>query len=187
MLNKVDINLGKSYKRPMENLRLISKSTEVAIEAVLVVAQLQRLRGYVTTAAVAENTGFSISYLEIILKKLREGGILNSCRGPGGGYYLNGRTDDMSLWQVASIFEEPLVNKKAAKSTPMMADDFEKQFYQKVVDCLTESKVSDFVGDCENLPLPKTRFSNPFKLKPLPKPKHRPAVPSFVFNLYSAT
>jgi len=170
----------------MENLRLISKSTEVAVEAVLVVAQLQT-RGYVTTAAVSEHTGFSISYLEIILKKLREGGILNSCRGPGGGYYLNGRTDAITLWQVASIFEEPLVNKKAAKSTPLMADDFEKLFYQKVVDCLTGFRVSDFVGEYEQLSLPKARFSNPFKLKPLPKSKHRPAVPSFVFNLYSAT
>lgn len=170
----------------MEHIRFICRSAEVGVEAVLVVAQLQS-HGYVTTAAVSDKTGLSISYLEIILKRLRESGILNSCRGPGGGYYLNGRADDINLWQVASVFEEPLVNKRAAKRVPMMADDFEQSFYQKVVDCLAGFKVSDFVGAYEPLMLPKARFSNPFKLKPLPKSKHRPTVPSFVFNLVSVT
>jgi Rrf2 family iron-sulfur cluster assembly transcriptional regulator len=169
----------------MENIRFISRSAEVAIDAALVIAELQP-HGYVTTAAVADKTGLSISYLEIILKKLREAGLLNSCRGPGGGYFLSGRTDELSLWQVASVFEEPLVNKKAAKQVPMMADDFERELYQQVVDCLSAHKVSDFVGQALPSARPASRFGNPFKLKPLPKPKKRPAMPSFVFNLHAA-
>lgn len=170
----------------MENLRLISRGAEVAVEAALVVAQLQR-SGYVTTAAVSMHTGLSISYLEIILKKLREGGILNSCRGPGGGYYLNGRTDEINLWQVASVIEAALVNKKNAKKLHFMADDFEKLFYQQVVDSLSGYKISDFVGENHPMLLPKARLSNPYKLKPLTKPKPRPPMPSFVFNLASVT
>ena len=169
----------------MENIRFISRSAEVAIDAALVIAQLQP-HGYVTTSMVSDKTGLSISYLEIILKKLREGGLLNSCRGPGGGYYINGSTSDMNLWQIASVFEEPLVNKKAAKRLPMMADSFEQELYQQVVDCLSAYKVSDFVGHVTASAKPVSRFSNPFKLKPLPKPKNRPAVPSFVFNLHAA-
>jgi Rrf2 family iron-sulfur cluster assembly transcriptional regulator len=169
----------------MENIRFISRSAEVAIDAALVIAQLQP-HGYVTTSMVSDKTGLSISYLEIILKKLREGGLLNSCRGPGGGYYINGSTDDMSLWQIACVFEEPLVNKKAAKRLPMMADSFEQELYQQVVDCLSAYKVSDFVGHAAASPKPASRFSNPFKLKPLPQTKIRPAVPSFVFNLHAA-
>jgi Rrf2 family protein len=169
----------------MENIRFISRSAEVAIEAALVIAQLQP-HGYVTTSMVSDKTGLSISYLEIILKRLREGGLLNSCRGPGGGYYLNGSADQINLWQIASIFEEPLVNKKAAKRVPMMADAFEQELFQQVVDCLASHKVSDFVGHDTAAPRPSTRFTNPFKLKPLPKPKNRPLVPSFVFNLHAA-
>ena len=169
----------------MENIRFISRSAEVAIDAALVIAQLQP-HGYVTTSMVSDKTGLSISYLEIILKKLREGGLLNSCRGPGGGYYINGSTKDMNLWQIASVFEEPLVNKKAAKRLPMMADSFEQELYQQVVESLSAYKVSDFVGHVTASAKPASRFSNPFKLKPLPKPKNRPAVPSFVFNLHAA-
>lgn len=169
----------------MENIRFISRSAEVAIDAALVIAQLQP-HGYVTTSMVSDKTGLSISYLEIILKKLREGGVLNSCRGPGGGYYINGKTDEINLWQIASIFEEPLVNKKAAKRVPMMADSFEQELYQQVVDCLSAYRVSDFVGHATAVAKPTSRFSNPFKLKPLPKPKIRSTVPSFVFNLHAA-
>lgn len=169
----------------MDNIRFISRSAEVAIDAALVIAQLQP-HGYVTTSMVSDKTGLSISYLEIILKKLREGGLLNSCRGPGGGYYINGKTDDINLWQIASIFEEPLVNKKAAKRMPMMADSFEQELYQQVVDCLSAYRVSDFVGHVTPVAKPTSRFSNPFKLKPLPKPKIRSTVPSFVFNLHAA-
>lgn len=169
----------------MDNIRFISRSAEVAIDAALVIAQMQP-HGYVTTSMVSDRTGLSISYLEIILKKLREGGMLNSCRGPGGGYYINGKTDEINLWQIASIFEEPLVNKKAAKRIPMMADCFEQELYQQVVNCLSAYRVSDFVGAETTTPKPLTRFSNPFKLKPLPKSSTRPLVPSFVFHLNAA-
>lgn len=169
----------------METIRFISRSAEVGIDATLAIAEMQS-EGFVTTAALSERLGLSVSYLEIILKKLREHDILHSSRGPGGGYLINGDFEHINLWMVASVFEEPMIKKKQAKRTEMLADDFEQVFLQEVIDSLSNKTVADFVGKAQASTMPRNRLANPFKLKPLPKAKIKPKVPSFVFHLHMA-
>ena len=169
----------------METIRFISRSAEVGIDATLAIAEMQS-EGFVTTAALSDRLGLSVSYLEIILKKLREQDILHSSRGPGGGYLINGDFDHINLWMVASVFEEPLMKKKQAKHTEMLADDFEQVFLQQVVDFLSGKTLADFVGKSQPSTTPRNRLANPFKLKPLPKSKIKPKFPSFVFDLHMA-
>lgn len=45
-------------------------------------------RGAVTLADIARRQGISLSYLEQLFAKLRRGGLVDSVRGPGGGYNL---------------------------------------------------------------------------------------------------
>ena len=42
----------------------------------------------VSLAEIAERQEISLSYLEQLFAKLRRGGLVNSVRGPGGGYLL---------------------------------------------------------------------------------------------------
>jgi Rrf2 family iron-sulfur cluster assembly transcriptional regulator len=44
--------------------------------------------GAVTLADIARRQGISLSYLEQLFAKLRRGGLVDSVRGPGGGYNL---------------------------------------------------------------------------------------------------
>ena len=44
--------------------------------------------GAVTLAEIAHRQGISLSYLEQLFAKLRRGGLVDSVRGPGGGYNL---------------------------------------------------------------------------------------------------
>lgn len=44
--------------------------------------------GAVTLADIAHRQGISLSYLEQLFAKLRRGGLVDSVRGPGGGYNL---------------------------------------------------------------------------------------------------
>lgn len=49
--------------------------------------------------------GFSPDYLEQILSKLKQGGVVETVRGPGGGYRLTKDPSQINLWEVFSLVE----------------------------------------------------------------------------------
>ena len=64
---------------------MISKKTVNAIELCVLLAG-QRGEGYLTTTDLSPRLGLSISYLENILKPLKDNGLVLSMKGPCGGY-----------------------------------------------------------------------------------------------------
>lgn len=52
--------------------------------------------------------GISLSYLEQLFVKLRQGGLVKSVRGPGGGYVLAKPALMISVGEVIAVVEEPL-------------------------------------------------------------------------------
>jgi Rrf2 family iron-sulfur cluster assembly transcriptional regulator len=69
----------------------------------------------VALAEIAERQEISLSYLEQLFAKLRQGGLVKSVRGPGGGYLL---ANDRSETQIADIIlavDEPI---RATRCTP---------------------------------------------------------------------
>lgn len=50
----------------------------------------------------------SAEFLEQIFFKLKKAGIINSVRGPGGGFVLNGKPDDISVRSILEAVEEGL-------------------------------------------------------------------------------
>lgn len=58
-----------------------------AVTAMLDLA-LHYEKGAVTLADIAQRQGISLSYLEQLFAKLRRNGLVDSVRGPGGGYNL---------------------------------------------------------------------------------------------------
>jgi Rrf2 family iron-sulfur cluster assembly transcriptional regulator len=61
---------------------------------------LRQHQGPVSLAAISQRQHISISYLEQIFSKMRQHGLVDSTRGPGGGYTLN---RDANLISVADI------------------------------------------------------------------------------------
>jgi Rrf2 family iron-sulfur cluster assembly transcriptional regulator len=70
-----------------------------AVTAMLDLA-LRYEKGAVTLAEIARRQGISLSYLEQLFAKLRRSGLVDSVRGPGGGYNL---AMDPAKISVASI------------------------------------------------------------------------------------
>ncbi len=68
-------------------MRLTTKG-RYAVTAMLDIA-LHRHTGPVSVVDIAERQGISSSYLEQLFGKLKKAGLLQSVRGPGGGYRLN--------------------------------------------------------------------------------------------------
>ena len=62
----------------------------------------------VTMAAISERQKISLSYLEQLFGKLRRSKIVESVRGPGGGYYLARPAEKITIAEIILAVDEPL-------------------------------------------------------------------------------
>lgn len=62
----------------------------------------------VTLHDIAEREDISINYLEQLFAKLRRNSIVNSVRGPGGGYVLAKKAEDIKIGEIVEAVEESL-------------------------------------------------------------------------------
>jgi len=65
-------------------------------------------KGPVTLASISERQKISLSYLEQLFGKLRKHDIVESVRGPGGGYYLGRKGAKISIADIIVAVDEPL-------------------------------------------------------------------------------
>lgn len=85
-------------------MKLTSKS-RYAVTAMLDVA-LNAKESPVSLADISERQEISLSYLEQIFSKLRGSGLVNSVRGPGGGYRLGLDVEEISIAMIISAVDE---------------------------------------------------------------------------------
>lgn len=78
--------------------------------AVMAMADLARNSkgSVVPIAAIAERQELSSAYLEQLFSKLRRAGLVNSTRGPGGGYQLASKPHDITISVIMMAVEEPV-------------------------------------------------------------------------------
>lgn len=69
---------------------------------------LRHQHGPVTLAAISQRQRISLSYLEQLFGKLRRHGLVESTRGPGGGYTLGRSAPDISVADIIYAVDEPL-------------------------------------------------------------------------------
>ncbi len=62
----------------------------------------------VTLASISERQNISLSYLEQLFAKLRRHKIVESVRGPGGGYCLGRNSEEITVADVILAVDEPL-------------------------------------------------------------------------------
>jgi Rrf2 family cysteine metabolism transcriptional repressor len=65
-------------------------------------------RGPLTIKEIAERQRISLSYLEQILHRLGKAGIIESIRGPHGGYELSRKPTDLTIGDVVRALEGPI-------------------------------------------------------------------------------
>jgi Rrf2 family iron-sulfur cluster assembly transcriptional regulator len=69
---------------------------------------LRHQQGPVTLAGIGQRQSISLSYLEQLFGKLRRHALVESVRGPGGGYCLARPTDKVSVADIILAVDEPL-------------------------------------------------------------------------------
>ncbi len=65
-------------------------------------------RAPVTLATISERQKISLSYLEQLFGKLRKNKLVDSVRGPGGGYYLARPSNKIMIAEIVVAVDEPL-------------------------------------------------------------------------------
>lgn len=65
-------------------------------------------RGPITLASISERQYISLSYLEQLFRKLRESGLVDSTRGPGGGYVLAKHPQDITISEIMHAVNETI-------------------------------------------------------------------------------
>ncbi len=87
-------------------MRLTTKG-RFAVTAMLDLA-LRHQHGPVTLAGIGARQNISLSYLEQLFGKLRRHALVESVRGPGGGYCLTRSSDKVSVADIVLAVDEPL-------------------------------------------------------------------------------
>ena len=87
-------------------MRLTTKG-RFAVTAMLDLA-LRGNKGPVTLAGISERRDISLSYLEQLFSRLRRNELVESVRGPGGGYYLARKLDEVSVADIIRAVDEPI-------------------------------------------------------------------------------
>lgn len=87
-------------------MRLTTKG-RFAVTAMLDLA-LRQHAGPVTLAGISEREHISLSYLEQLFGKLRRNGLVESTRGPGGGYSLGKPASCITITEIISSVDEPI-------------------------------------------------------------------------------
>jgi Rrf2 family transcriptional regulator, iron-sulfur cluster assembly transcription factor len=87
-------------------MRLTTKG-RFAVTAMLDVAMYGQ-SSPVTLANIAERQRISLSYLEQLFGRLRRQALVESVRGPGGGYQLSKAAGETSVAEIIHAVEEPL-------------------------------------------------------------------------------
>ena len=87
-------------------MRLTTKG-RFAVTAMIDLA-LRQSNGPVTLAAISQRQQISLSYLEQLFGKLRRHELVESTRGPGGGYSLGRKASDITVADIIVSVDEPI-------------------------------------------------------------------------------
>ena len=82
----------------------ITTRGQLAVSAMTDLALRQKMRP-VALSTISARQGTSLSYLEQLFSALRRAGLVDSTRGPGGGYTLARNTDQISVAEIILAVE----------------------------------------------------------------------------------
>lgn len=85
----------------------LSTKGKYGVRAVFEIARNEG-EGPLTIKTIAERQGISLSYLEQILYRLAKAGLIESVRGPGGGYLIGKTPSELTIGDVVRALEGPI-------------------------------------------------------------------------------
>jgi Rrf2 family transcriptional regulator, iron-sulfur cluster assembly transcription factor len=102
------IATGHHRPQPLQKEHIMRMSTKgrFAVNALIDLA-LREPSGPVALATISQRQQISLSYLEQLFSRLRKDGLVESTRGPGGGYTLGRSADRITVAEIVTAVDEP--------------------------------------------------------------------------------
>lgn len=171
-------------------MRLTTKG-RFAVTAMIDLA-LRQSSGPVTLAAISQRQHISLSYLEQLFGKLRRHTLVESTRGPGGGYTLARKATDITIADIILSVDEPIDATQCAgkenclgEGSRCMTHELWAALNATMVDFLASISLQKLVDDqlakgvvVDDVPLIKRAISSAPVVKPI-----RVNAPNSVFAL----
>jgi Rrf2 family transcriptional regulator, iron-sulfur cluster assembly transcription factor len=140
-------------------MRLTTKG-RFAVTAMIDLA-LRSTAGPVALAAISQRQQISLSYLEQLFGKLRRHELVESTRGPGGGYSLGRAAADITVSDIIVAVDEPIDSTGCAGKENCMGDDAGRCMTHDLWASLN-AKMIEFLDSVSlNAPSRCSRWSNP--------------------------
>lgn len=173
----------------------ITTRGQLAVSAMTDLALRQKMRP-VALSTISVRQGTSLSYLEQLFSALRRAGLVDSTRGPGGGYTLARKADQISVAEIILAVEnlkaDELQNMGTGQAAQVksMTGDLWSSFNSRVMEYLQSVSLQSLVaqqlekgGAADE---PARAVAPKPKLAPKPRPlMARVGVPNSVFALGS--
>lgn len=162
-------------------MRLSTKS-RFAVNALIDLA-LREQAGPVALAAISARQQISLSYLEQLFSRLRVAGLVESTRGPGGGYTLGRTAQDISVADIVSAVEGPAGSEDAAGERVGLARDLWARLDDVMQAHMAGIRLADLVDEQRHLGVNVEARPGPRRAI-APRPVSRPlgsGVPNSVF------
>jgi Rrf2 family iron-sulfur cluster assembly transcriptional regulator len=171
-------------------MRLTTKG-RFAVTAMIDLA-LRQNNGPVTLAAISQRQQISLSYLEQLFGKLRRHELVESTRGPGGGYTLGRKATEITVADIIVSVDEPIDATQCGGKENCQGDggrcmthELWSALNQRMVEFLDSVTLQKLVDDqlakgmqIEDKPMPKRAISAQPVVKPI-----RVNAPNSVFAL----
>ncbi len=90
----------------------ISTKGKYAIASMLYIAKKRNTDQSISLMTIAENLNISKIYLEQIFSSLKKANLVDSIKGPNGGYQLRKTPNNITLFEILKATESNLSNKK---------------------------------------------------------------------------
>jgi Rrf2 family iron-sulfur cluster assembly transcriptional regulator len=139
-------------------MRLTTKG-RFAVTAMIDLAMRQS-EGPVTLAGISKRQKISLSYLEQLFGKLRREQIVESTRGPGGGYTLSREGSNITVADIITAVDEPIdatqcggkgnCHGQDEENSQCMTHDLWSNLNKKMVEYLQSVTLTDLVLEQQN-------------------------------------
>lgn len=149
------VKIGK-----IKAMKLSTKST-YGLRAMLNIA-LETENGAISTLDISKREGISVTYLEQLLNKLRHKGLVESVRGPKGGYILSKSPDEITVADIVNSLEENMTtahcvtihkgtNRICKRENGCVPKLVWVKLAKAISDCLESMTLGDLAGEAQRM------------------------------------
>lgn len=126
----------------------LSRKARFGISAMIRLG-LREGRGTKTLSDLSMDQGISLSYLEQLFAQLRKNGLVVGVRGPGGGYRLARKANDISVSEIITAVDDQAYKADKPKTDAIVATDLMwNDVSDQLFGFLSQLSLADVLNGC---------------------------------------